>query len=749
MSVGLPARGEAVRWNGGTWRTEPLDGGVVELRNVVSGERETLTAPEWFGGVDAKLIERRVRPPGLVGRRPRKGSFIRWKNATWRITVVRGGIMNLQDADTDESGAISLKDFQEGCFQGRIEMVGGPGEEIDERTRQVLSVPIASMSPAMREKGDRIAFFFDAWRNPDAFYARHFPDVPEAERRIPRHRSKRCVEPFLALVAKVHGEERPGFSTFCKWMVKVDRAGGDTRAAIFRHDLQGPHARRLNARVEQWLCEAIDTFWLTDRRNKKKKVHEKLVEVVEEWNSDNPGRHLDYPSQEYVTRYIRDEVDRYVVARRRGTKEEADRLFKQTGQGIRTTHVMERVEMDHTLVQLRVKDDRTGVILGYPWITAALDHYSRMPLSIHLNFESQSLGADLQSLRQVMSPKGFLKKLVPDIDYIYPAGVPFGFFFDRGADYDSVTVRRVGMSLDIPIDYGPGACPEYKGALERWWRTLKEDVVYGLPGAKRASQRDMAGVDDDGEAYITYSELVRRLWLWASMVYAKTYHRGIDDIPLNRWLKSADATTPRALRRKDDLNVLLTHVVKCVVTREGVTHKGLTWIGKPLEGIMRHPGFRKGMEVEVRFDEYDVSQAWVIDPFTRRDEPLAAKLKSYMEGLSFHAHDRILKNIARRRQGKVRESTLVATKAKLREQEGELMRRAAGQRSGSVSSAVTKFAGIGQKAPSGDDLASVMAAGEDPFAAGPGEVAADQDHDEAPVPPPKPAGAPQRLRNDD
>lgn len=709
MSANLASRGEAVRWNGGTWKVDDLDEGGVHLRNVVTGQREGLSVNEWLSGVETSLIERRVRPSALGRGTPRKGAFMRWKDATWRVTVVRGGLINLQDVETDENGVISVRDWTAACFDGRAEMVEAPGAELDERTRAVLSVPIASMPESMRRKADNAALFFEAWRDPERFFREHMSHLPEAERVAPRHLSKRLVEPFLDMVASAHGTSRPGFSTFCKWLDKARQAGGDIRAAVPRHDLQGPQKRYMSPRVEQWLCEAIDNLWLTSRKNKKTKVHDELTAVVAAWNEANPDRSVRCPSMGHVARYMRQEVDRMVVVRRRGTKEEADRAFRQTGQGIQTSFVLERVEVDHTLVQLNIRDDKTGVLLGYPWITAALDHYSRMPVAAHLNFGSQSLGANFQCLKQVMSPKTFLPSLVDDLDYEFPAGVPHSFFFDRGSDYDNASMRRVGQSLDIIIDYEPVACPEYKGAIERWWRTLKEDVVHGLPGARLPGSRDVAGVDADGEAYITYSEFVRRMWLWMSMVYAKSYHRGIDDIPLRRWQESADRTLPRALRKKDDLNVLLTRVERCPVSTRGVTHNGLTWGGEPLTNIMRNPAFRDGMKVEVRIDEHDVSRAWVINPFRLRDEQLKSALPKYTRGLSMHAHDCILRKVPKHDAGTLGERSLLEGKQSLRDQEHALMTGAARRKGGKFSSAAAKFAGIGQRAPAGDDLGDVFA----------------------------------------
>ena len=582
-------------------------------------------------------------------------------------------------------------------------MVSAPGAELDDRTRQILSVPVASMPRKMQDIADWASLFFEAWRNPQTFFERHLPEMPEVQRVRPRTLFKPRVERFLAMVAVAHGVKRPGFSTWCKWLIEVEQAGGDIRAVVPRYDLQGPQVRYMNPRVEQWLAEAVDKVWLTQRRNKKKKVHEALKTRIDTWNDENPGRELVCPSVGHVARWIREEIDRYVVARRRGSQEEADRAFRQVGKAPEIRQILERVEVDHTLIKIRVRDDATGVVLGYPWLTAALDKASRMPLAAHLNFENQSLGANLQCLRQVMSPKGFLQHLVPHLDYEFPSGKPYGFYFDRGADYENDSIRRVGLSFDILIEYEPVAMPEYKGAIERFWRTLKEDVIYGLAGAKLPGKRQVAGIDDDGEAWITYSELVRRIWEWISMVYAKTYHRGLNDIPLKVWQEQASRTLPRALPRKADLNILLTHVVKCLVSVQGVTYGSLTWTdgpSGPLNRIMRHPAYREGMEVEVRFDEYDVSKAWVINPFTLRDEELKPLLPDYMRGLSLHAHDRILKEVPKRKLGTLDQRALSASKARMRDQEARLFTRAEAT-GGSVGTALAKFAGIGQRAPAG------------------------------------------------
>jgi hypothetical protein len=383
---------------------------------------------------------------------------------------------------------------------------------------------------------------------------------------------------------------------------------------------------------------------------------------------------------------------------------------------------------------------------------------------LHVNFESQSLGANFQALHMVMTPKRFLKKLVPELDYEYPWGVPEHFYFDRGADYDNDSIRHVGVALDVGIEYAKGDDPDSKGEIERFWRTLKEDVVHGVPGAVLRDGRVVAGVDQDepseeARAWMYYSEFVRHLWRWVAMDYAKRPHRGIGDIPLARYQESAARIMPRAPRKTDDLVILLKRVEGCTLTRLGVTWQGLTWVGKALEAILSHPSARDGMQVDIRFDEYDVSQAWVTDPVTRRFEKLEPKMKTYMTGLSLHAHDRIQKNNPKLKEGTYDERALMQTRKKMRGQEAAVFARAARTKNGVVPTQVAKYAGIGQQAPHDDDLGSVLPdplIADDAFTDGIGDAADEQvqpDEPDAPASPgrrpARPRVAARRLRNVD
>ena len=98
-------------------------------------------------------------------------------------------------------------------------------------------------------------------------------------------------------------------------------------------------------------------------------------------------------------------VDRYQIMRRRYGRQAADVKRKPRGVGVLTTRPLERVELDHFLLDIHLVCGRTGVSLGRPWLTLAVDHYSGMVLGYHLTFGAPSAASVLAALRHAILPK--------------------------------------------------------------------------------------------------------------------------------------------------------------------------------------------------------------------------------------------------------------------------------------------------------------------------------------------------------
>ncbi|WP_176559965.1 MULTISPECIES: hypothetical protein [Acetobacterales] len=702
----LPRLGQIVRWDGHPWMVERLDNDGLDLRNRMTGEVLTWGLASWILHWQNGSLRQPTVPEPLDRRRLVRGTYIHRQGSVWRVKLFKSGLIHLENVKTDETAVVNNIAWQEECWRGESWVVDSPDADLPERIREVLRVPLDGLPSSMKAKVQWSAVFVEAYRDPERFYRERMPDLPVAERiDLSGRVSKATLLAFLKQVAKATGQKAPGVSTFYGWLNTLKQAGGDIRALAPRFDRQGPRGRKMPAMVEQWLIETITLVWLTRQENRKSKVWSALNDRVTNWNTANPDNQLWCPSESQVARYIREEVDQHVAVRRRKGKKEFDKV-RTIGNGVVTTFPLERVEVDHfRLRRIRVLDDRSGLDMGGAWVSIAYDHFTRMPLALIVHFAGETLGIGFSVLRMTMTPKGFLKKLVPNLDYEFPTGVPMSFFFDQAAATNNDHVRNASLVLDMIMDYAEGENPQLKACIERFIRNFREQAERPLAGPNPPSHRE----DNDPEkpdAIIRYSDLVRRLWTWVAMVYAKSWHTGIDDVPLRRWQEHTDRHPPRALRSEHDLTVLLTHRHMCLPLRGRVTTQGLTWHGEAIRQIVANPNYRKGTKIQVLFDEHDVSQAWVVNPFTgaiAKVEPFNRRL---MVGLTLHQHDITLK-FNRRLERTYDTDELRALKAALLEDATRLL--ASGKSLSKLKrNALVRFLMMNSNQPSGDDTGDVQ-----------------------------------------
>lgn len=98
-------------------------------------------------------------------------------------------------------------------------------------------------------------------------------------------------------------------------------------------------------------------------------------------------------------------VDRYNITRSRWGRGVANAKRKPRSAGVVTTRPLERVELDHFLCDVHLVCHKTGVPLGRPWLTLAVDHYSGMVVGYHLSFAPPSAASVLAALRHAILPK--------------------------------------------------------------------------------------------------------------------------------------------------------------------------------------------------------------------------------------------------------------------------------------------------------------------------------------------------------
>ena len=129
-------------------------------------------------------------------------------------------------------------------------------------------------------------------------------------------------------------------------------------------------------------------------------------------------------------------------------------------------------------------------------------------------------------------------------------GIPQRLYVDNGANYRSQQLALVCAKLGVALIHARPYQPQGKGKQERWFRTVRAQLLATLTEADTAS----------------LEALNRRLWAWVEAEYHHSPHRGLDGMtPLDRWAMSQ---TPPRLPGGLDLDALFLFEAKRRVQRD-------------------------------------------------------------------------------------------------------------------------------------------------------------------------------------
>ena len=195
-------------------------------------------------------------------------------------------------------------------------------------------------------------------------------------------------------------------------------------------------------------------------------------------------------------------------------------------------------------------------------------------------------------------------------------GVPKRLYVDNGAVYRSNHLALVCAKLGTTLIHARPYQPQAKGKQERWFRTLRMQLLPSL-------------VADDTKSL---DALNRRLWAWVEGEYHMSPHRGLDgETPLDRWARSA--ADVRLVGPECDLGELFLFEAKRKVQRDRTIslHGVIYEVDASLVAqtvTLRFDPSRRGRPVDVYFEGRRIEQARRVDVyancFVRRDHTTKA-----------------------------------------------------------------------------------------------------------------------------
>ena len=447
--------------------------------------------------------------------------------------------------------------------------------------------------------------------------------------------SKRAIQPVIDAVAAETGDPSPpSASTAASW-VHTWLANGCEEAAL----MPKPKATRRhfaeNAELTRIIETSIKKVYLNDQRNTIAAVCADVAIAVAEYNRNKPDVPLKVPCDETVRRHVH-RVDLYQRDRARYGKRYAQRVHRAAGIGFFASEPLELTMADGQMMDVIVVEESEGDgpprPIGRPYLTVILDVFSRCILGAHLSLAPFCGATLLKTLADAAVPNGDR-----------PRGVPGKMIVDNGSDYQSSGFIQACTRLGIELEYSPPRMPNRKSPVERFFRTLNEQLVHKLPGTTFSNPADCGDYRSQDKARLTLAQLRSHVDTWINDHYQVTEHEALTLTPDAQWLKETSNKPVRTISA-EEADLLTRRSVERTVVKGCVEAHDLRW-GSDALATWEAQERRAGRQpcVEVRLDELDLSYVHVITPGSQGSQFKAtARRPQYMKQLSLYEH-RLLK----------------------------------------------------------------------------------------------------------
>ena len=283
----------------------------------------------------------------------------------------------------------------------------------------------------------------------------------------------------------------------------------------------------LKPEAEAVLAAAIEDVYLTPQKRRPQQVVNAVAERCRAAGIDAP-----HPNTVRNRLYA---LPASSVLRRRGQRDVArNKLEPIRGSFPGADFPLAVVQIDHSKADVVVVDEQTRQAMGRPWITVAIDVFSRMVVGAYVSMDAPSAVAVGMCLSRAMLPKSeYLCSL--DVPGDWPAcGRMSKVHADNAREFRGATLMRACEEYGIDLDMRPVARPHYGGHIERFMGTAANEIR-NLPGATFSSPAERGRYKSDAKSALTLDEFERHLIDFLVNVYHQRVHSELKASPTRQW----------------------------------------------------------------------------------------------------------------------------------------------------------------------------------------------------------------------
>lgn len=435
------------------------------------------------------------------------------------------------------------------------------------------------------------------------------------------------------------------FTTLYRWLKKY-KSTGTLAGLLPRPSGRKKGETRLDYMVEEIMQNVINTYYLSKQKPS-------IQSVITKISIECKNREITPPSNNTVRNRIH-KLSEYEVLKKQGNRSIARTKFEPVPGNFEADYPMQLIEIDHTPVDIILVDDEHREPIGRPWITVAIDIYSRMIVGYYLSLNPPSVTSVAMCVTTTVLPKDKLL-LDLDIDVDWDVwGFPETIHVDNGADFRAEAIKEAGLVHGINIEFRPVGRSNFGGHIERVIGTLM-NAVHEIPGTTFSNIQKREEYDSDKHSSMTFSEFEKWLVTFITKVYHKRKHHGIQMSPEQLWEKGifeGDAPVGLPPKPSDSLSVMIDFlpIFKRTVQKNGINIDGINYYDNILRTKIHLVDEESGKKKQFicKRDPRDIKFIWFYDDTTQEYFQIPAADQS-LPNLTLWEYDSIKKHL--REQG--------------------------------------------------------------------------------------------------
>jgi putative transposase len=314
----------------------------------------------------------------------------------------------------------------------------------------------------------------------------------------------------LARVTEVADALAVSAATVYRWLARVSRYG--TVSCLLRKQRSDKGSKRLAEPVEAIVSTVIAGEYLTDQRRSPTAALREIERLCRQ-------RKLIAPSKGTLLRRIDEILPEEKVRKRHGRNASLDvRATRGTLPGVDHVHAIWQI--DHTKVDIMLVDEKDRIPIGRPWITVAIDVFTRMVVGWYISFDPPGTLATGICIATAILPKDTpLARL--GADYPWPCqGKPRLIHTDNAKEFRGETLRNACQEHGINMSFRKLKKPNYGAHIERLLGTLLKEI-HSLEGTTFSNPQERGEYKSEERATMTLDEFE----LWLANLILRVYHQ--------------------------------------------------------------------------------------------------------------------------------------------------------------------------------------------------------------------------------